>query len=222
MLTTAADMYRYVRIGIDKSASATVSPSEFEVHINTSMMDWVKQRYGLYDKNEQARNDLRVLTVLVTIANSGTNTPGGEIFLLPYLQSPPAGTSNGFLFALNVGLKMPNSKCQPASGWASARPLPRDSSYAIQRSPWSKATDEEPYYSYTGNAMTVVTGGSFASDARVEYLRYPAPIGLNPVFQPELPGHVNQEICDMCIRKILEETESPRWQTNVQENQLKN
>jgi len=226
MLTTTSEMYDYVLVGLDKAAAATIDPEDFVVSINGSMLDWVKQRYQLYDKSEQARNDLRVITPPpAVITNTGGTTPGTEQFILPYTQSPAAGSGHGFMFALNVGLRLTvngaPAPCSPPGGWVHARPLTRDSRYSVLNDPFTSPTDDEPYYDYQEGVIRTYTGGALTADVRVEYLRYPVALSLVPLVNPELPSHVNQEICDMCIRKTLETLESRRWQTNVNETKLK-
>lgn len=228
MLSTTPQMYTYVLHGLDKAAGVTVSPAEFEVLINGSLLDYVAQRYRGLEQNQRMTDALRVLIPSpAVIANTGAAVPGQEQFQLPYVAAPPVGVSHGYLFALSLAFSLVNPStgapvpCAPPDGWVSARPLPRDQRYAAGKNPFWRATDREPYYTMTGNLVQAHTGGALASQMLLEYLRYPVRLQLNPLVQPELPPLVNQEIADMAIRKHLEGIESGRLTTYAQEQQLR-
>ena len=226
MLSTTAQMYTYVLDGLNKTAGTTVTPTEFEVLINGSFMDWVAMNYRMLDKDERSMDNLRALIPPpAVIPNTGTNTPGGELFVLPYVQAPALGQSHGYLFALNMAFRLELNgvavPCSSSDGWISARALPRDLRFSVQKNPFWRPTNREPYYSFTGQNVTAITGGAVATSLRLEYLRYPIALSYSPIVDPELPPNVNQEVADMAVRKHLEELESRRLQTFAQEQQLR-
>ncbi|VVB59150.1 Uncharacterised protein [uncultured archaeon] len=55
---------------------------------------------------------------------------------------------------------------------------------------------------------------------QIEYYRYPADIDVvaNPNVNCELSIHVRQELVDMAVRKYLQETADPRYQTKAIES----
>lgn len=226
MITTTAQMSTYVLEGLNKTAASSVTPAEFEVIINGALMEFVQKRYRAFDTDQQARDDLRVLVPApLTIPNTGGTSAGQELFQLPYVQSPSIGESHGYMHLLNVGLALVDEQgdpipCSISDGFVVARPLHLDGSYTADRNPFWRPTNREPYYILSGHAFRVRTGGAIASQARIEYLRYPSRLTLSGG-EPELPAHANQEICDIAIRKGLERIRDPRWQSFIQEQQLK-
>lgn len=230
MLSTVQQMNVYVLQGLNKNAAATVTPREFDVLINASMIDYILQVARGVDKNQRAMDTLRVLRMpALVISNAGGQSWEQEEYSLPYDQNPAPGDSAGYLHMLNVGLKISKSVngvakevlCRVQGGWASAMPLPADRRYNDLRDPFWSPTNEEPYYYLVGNTLkTMVALDSYSTQARIEYLRHPKPVSLVNNWQPELPAHVNQEICDYAIRRQLETIESPRYQSNLNERQL--
>ena len=223
MLSTIESMNRYVLQGLNKVAAVTVSPPEFDVLINASMMDYVLQYAKAVDRVQRTIDALRVLRMPpLVIPNTGANEPQQELFEFPYVSNPGQGESHGYLHALNLGLKITGG-CADSSKFVSARPVRSDAIYNYNDDPFWEPTPEEPYYYLTGTTARVLAGdGNHATEARLEYLRYPVAVSLVNSVQPELPAHVNQEICNYAIRRHLEVIQSPRYPTNVQESQLNN
>ena len=55
--------------------------------------------------------------------------------------------------------------------------------------------------------------GAFATEARIEYLRFPRKISVVNSVDPELTPEANQMICDLAIGAYLENVESRRTQS---------
>lgn len=218
-------MYNYTIEVLNKEVTSSVYPDEWEVLINASQLELVQNKYNEIDAFQKRIDDLRVLVVGPdVINNSGTNTPGGEIFSLPYIQNPLPGGSHGYMFMLSVAIRRTttNGLCD-TNEWIKAKPLKRDKRYEIEKDPWNKPSINRIYYFLSSNNMKVSMGdGAIASQARIEYLRYPINISLSSNTTSELPAHMHKEICDLAARKYLEQTESPRYNTNFQENQTTN
>lgn len=229
MLSTVQDMNQYVLVELNKANQGTIPPPRFDIVINAAMMQWVKNKYQVMDRDEQAMDALRVLIPApLVIANTGAAAPSQESFALPYVAAPAPGTSHGYLYMVNCAVRLFTGTtpvpvpCRSEDGWVSARPLRRDALNEISRRPFSKPTDQEPYYILSGNQFGVRAGAtSFAQQARIEYIRYPVRISLVNLIQPELPPVVNQEIADLAVRNYLEITQNPRYRTRLNEDQLK-
>jgi len=225
MFTTADDCYRYVLQGVRKNNAGTITPTQFNRYFVGAQRRFVDEAYTAVDRDQLHMDVLRVLTPApLVIANSGLNAPEQESFDLPYVQNPPSGASHGYQHMLSVGLKIArlvNGQPQPVacadpSGWTLARILRRDSRYANESNPFWRPSEEEPYYYLVGNTMRVKAGpDTFATSARIEYLRYPVDVSVNgQIVDPELPSAVNRMICDRLITDYLESSESPRTATH--------
>lgn len=227
MLGTVQDIYAYVRLEVNKASNGTVSPTEFNRLINAAQSRWVEDRYKEIEKDQANEDSLRVLIPEVaTIANTGALASEGEIFPLPYVQNPIAGVTRGYLHALRVAarmLKVSDSSpvaCVHASGFSPCRMLPRDRRMDIDRNPFWRATDHEPYYYEVGHTIRIKgAAGSYASQIQLEYLRHPVSMSYDPAglahVQPELQADANLEIARLCARMYIEISQDPRLQSKL-------
>jgi hypothetical protein len=232
MIVTSADMYTAFLQFLNKEKTGTIYPDEFEVLINAAQMNVIKNRYDKVEGTQKRIDDLREIMVLgEIITNTGANTAGGEIFLLPYNANAnvitpknPSGDNRGYLFMLSVGLKIQyvNDPCFTgiSSTYLKCKPMSADKRREVQRDPFNKPTDQRLYYEISGNQFGVLTGGqSYGVETNCDYLRYPRDIKVvgTPV-DCELALHIRQEIVDTAVRMKLEQIESPRFQSNSLEN----
>ena len=102
-----------------------------------------------------------------------------------------------------------------------ARPIPRDGRLAVERDPNWKPSDWEPYFYLVDQSIRCWTGTtSFASEARIEYIRYPRLIDITNGIDPELPSSVNYETVRIALRSYLEVSESARYERNTKETTM--
>lgn len=228
-MITASEMYGYFLLAINKANQGTVSPPEFDVLITAAQRQWIMNSYELLERDQKRMDALRVLIPPpLVIANAGAQTSEQEVFQLPYTASPAPGQSHGYLFLLNAAVKLFKNgtqtpvECVSADGWVMARPLRRDAALEVRRRPFSRPTDARPRYMLQESVMRVKAGpGSYAGQARIEYIRHPKPISVVNGWQPELPPEVNQQVADLAVRHKLQVTADPRLMTRAQEDQLK-
>lgn len=228
MFSTTDDCYRYVLLAINKQNAGTLEPVQFERLFNAAQRTVIARAYEHAEQDQYVVDALRILTPPPSvIANTGLNATEQEVFNLPFVANPPAGTSQGYMHLLSVGMrvaKLVNNQvvieaCQHPSGWSPARLMPRDNRYSFEENPFWEPTAQEPYYYLIGNTLRAkVPQGSFAERIRIEYLRYPIDVVVNPAVDPELPPIVNQRICDRLVTTYLESVESARVNTQGQLN----
>lgn len=225
---TVAEMFTYVQEALNKEATGSIFPEEFEVLINAAQLEKVQNVYAEFEATQKRIDDLRRITVgPVSIPNTGTNVAGQEIFQLPIVGSPAPGQSRGYMFLLSAGFKIQYVESNCGTGVSSVlkgKPLRRDKRYEIANDPYNKPKETRLYYIIDSDQIRLYTGGSsYGVEAVVEYLRYPVKIEL--VFNTidcELPEHMHKEICDLATRKYLEQTQSPRFQTTTIEQRTIN
>lgn len=232
MIVTAIDMYNATLDGLNKEKTGTVFPDEWEVLINESQMNYIKNAYAKVEGTEKRIDDLKEITILDEIINNtGANVAGQEIFSLPYSSTGfvtttknPSGTNHGYLFMLRCGFKIAyvGNKCFSGTSakYLKSKPMRADKRGEIERDPFNKPTDERLYHELSGNNIVLFTGtSSYGVQASIDYLRYPRKIEIvNTPVDCELSIHARQEIVDMAIRRKLEQIESRRYPTNINEN----
>jgi len=236
MLITAQNMFTYFLDGINKESTGTVTPQEFNRLINNAQDECIKNKYYEAQLTQKRMDDLRSITIFgEELPNIGGNTPGNELFELPYNENSfvttplnPNGDNHGYMFLLACGFKIQyvDDKCKRTglSGPLMAKPMKSDKRYAIQNDPYNKPSNDRLYYDISSNNLKCITGtASFGVVAVIDYLRYPREIqvptqGANIDVSCELPLHIREEIIDIAIRKKLGIYESPRYQQKVVED----
>ena len=235
MITTALDMYKYFLDGINKERTTTVTPEEFNRLVNVCEVEWIKNKYSEFQLTEKRIDDLRNLEVRDVIPNTGLQSPGDEVFILPYdpvnnITTPgnPLGDNHGYMFMLNVAFKIQyvNNDCglTGVSKWIKSRTMKANFELEIQDDPYNRPNDARLYHSIIGNSVGLYTDtDSWGAQARFDYLRYPrminVPTPTNPAdITSDLPLHTRMEILSVCIRKALGRIESPRYQQQILEN----
>lgn len=226
-MTTALSMHEYMLELLRKEETGTVDPIVASSLLSAAQINYLTTKLDAVDSNARMLDTFRVLVPpALVINNTGGTAPETEIFDLPYVPNPPLGVSRGYWRVLNVSFKLLLANGTPApcsypGGWTVARPIPRDSRMAVERDPHWKPTDWEPYYYFSGHTIRCWTGSTtYATQARVEYIRYPVDIDINQPVDPELPSSVNREIVHVAVRSYLEVSQSQRYPTNLQERSL--
>jgi hypothetical protein len=87
--------------------------------------------------------------------------------------------------------------------------------------PFRTTSNLSPVGVFKNNHLKVYVNGKFiVNSVNVTYIKKPATVDSVSLVDCDLPEHTHQIICDMVIQSILEKTENPRYQQNVNENML--
>jgi|TARA_R100000093_G_C1940665_1_gene72014 hypothetical protein len=208
---TISEMYQTVLDLLNKEKTGTVYPEEFEIFINLSQQEYVKNKYTQVEQTEKRIDDLRMLKSITT----GILPSSGNTFTIP--------SDYMFMLAVAFRIKYKENDCHADGTWSDymkAKPMRSDRKYAMMNDPWSKPTDDRLYYDVVGNKIRVITNTpSVAKRANFEYLRTPVKMEIvNNTVDCELSNETHQEIVDICTRKILEMQESGRYASYLNEN----
>ena len=231
MFTLIDDCYRYVLEVIKKANAGTLSRPEFTMRYNAAQLSLVRGVYEGVDADQKRMDALNILTpVPLVVANSGLQQTEGELFALPVVPNPPAGTSRGYLHLLSAALKVNKVSdgspypCSLVSGYLPAKITKRDERYTHDRNPYKKPRPERAWVYFAEGGLRARCGdGWFASEARIEYLRYPIEVSnidpSNPI-HPETTEAFNASVCELVARRYLEAVRDPRVQTVSKDNPL--
>ena len=154
-----------------------------------------------------------------------------------------------FMRMLTIAFKIKyvNNVCKftGVSEWLDANILKTDIKSVIVKNPFRKPTDERLYYSMINNHFVLNTGTeSEGHSMRLDYFRYPRKIFFNktnngnPLLEQdgipdytgstqgsvvcELPNDIRMEIVDIAVRTFIERVQDPRYQTYINELNIKN
>lgn len=187
--------------------------------LNKAQDRFIKQRaFGnnlyrtTFEETEKSIDDLRAIVVESTI--STTLTSGLYTAILPvdymYLVRHRCTTT---------------SECA-SNNLVSGIQVRNDEINNYLKDPFRKPIADEPLYYIQGNTINYeVPDADFTiSNARITYIRRPAEMRLGTAYvvpttdvQCELADSTHREILDIAIAMILENIESPRYQTNLNE-----
>lgn len=215
MIVTAQDMFQATLDFLDKHNTHSVTPEEWNLRINATQLDYIDLRYSEFQTTQKRIDELRVLHTRLDINNTGNNVSGEEVFILPA----------DYLYNLSLAAKVEylDNKCclTGVSGLGKMRPMKADRKWEIIRDPFNKPKRSRIYYEMIGNDIYVLTGGeAIAQTVQLDYLRYPVNIDVLNNVDCELPLHVRRELVDLACKQILEQIESPRYQSMMNENNI--
>lgn len=216
MLDSAIEMYEAVLYGINKEKTSSLTPREFELLVNDSQLEWVKNKYHQVEETQKRVDDLRDLKQISNLLPISQNE-----FQLPIVDNPLVKGLHGYLFMLSAGFKLQyvNSTCGTGIStiFLPSRIMRSDERFAQSRDPFGKPSDKRLFYEIVVDKMILYTGTqSFSTEAEIIYLRHPQDILIISGLQDcELPVEARKEIVDIAIRKYLEITENPRWQSKT-------
>lgn len=227
---TYNEIFKEVLIDVRQYSSATLYPLEFNRFWNKEMMSWVQLRASEDEFNDKRNQDLQKLKIVEQISNTGGNTPGNEIFLLPYSPAKVNTSANpgfknfGFLRLESVSVKGTYTECdvKKDSGWVTMMPWIKDETKHVEKNPFRKPITstaiKDIYYEIRGFQLFVHAGDNFtASEIKLEYLRYPefADVESSPNTEFELPIYAKDEISSRVRSEFLAKNGSPLYPGSI-------
>ncbi len=227
---TNLEVYTDILFKLRQYATATLYPAEFNALWNIEMMNYVALRAAEDEKDEKRNQDLQVLKVVDEIPNTGANSFGNEVFVLPYSVNKVNTTGNpgfknfGFYRIENVDVKGRYTLCKVEKqlGYTPMLPWIKDDKKHVSGNPFRQPavdnTATEIYYEQRGFKLYVHASSNFVADSiRLEYLRYPEYMDVvnSPSAVVELPIYVINEIGSRLRSEFLMRNGNPAYQASL-------
>lgn len=221
MIVTAKDMYEALLHELRAENTASVTPSEFNYHINAAMLQWLQSRFFAMEETQKHIDDLEKLLVRTNgvggapqpLINQGEAKAGKEYFLFP--SNAVFFTDKAFL--INVQFEMSAHPCYDNQSKLIGAKIKKMDTVSNDNAYDLPNNHNLFYYQADGKIFRYDVGMSstVASKAVVVYIRMPQKIGVNEitgesVSNPEFDPRVNLEIVKWAVRSLLENLESPR------------
>lgn len=220
----ALDAFRAVLNELDKHASPTFEPEQFNHQFNATFNEYIAENYGRYDVFQKDVDDVRSL---VKTSGELTLTSGSVALPVDYrhmIKVKVYGT-----FTVKVGRNALDSQ-----KWFKKveRRLSMEHGYREDNA-YLKASHISPYYELEGDNLVVDIGPKVtATKAIIQYIKVLPTIYLSPNpsddFEVEannttipVPLHVYYELVTKCANRFLENIESQRVQLRLQQDQLR-
>lgn len=222
---TIQDMHISLNIEVDKTLDFEypyMSPEQIDYWLNKAQDRFIKDR--AYPQNPNSKGfeetQLRIEDLRTIIKESGQLTPvsSGTTYIttLPndyqYLVRHRCITSDTTCGVKNVGGDLTR----------------QEFINNMIKDPFWRPTADEPWYYFLGNSIVYETLGTFiVQKTNLTYIKEAAKMTLGSQYiapttdiDCELPEQSHQDVINIAISMILENIESQRYQTNL--NELKN
>lgn len=222
---TLRDAYEAVLVLLKKEEAPAMLLSDFNMYYNKATMQYINERYNVYDVNMQTTDDLSVLSI--------------SSFTLPKIRDLFYLLPSNYLHLLRCELELniKKEKCNTQyKKYKNVRRLTAEMASGIEDNYYFKPSLKNPYYYLTGDYITNVNtnyqleirigdlGNNEISNLKIDYLRKPTPMiiswsQIKESFDTsqvlEFPDYVNNEIINRCVYLLLEKGSDPRLQTAI-------
>lgn len=218
---TAKEMYRACLTELQYQSTRTMTPEEFNYHIEVGTIEYVKTRYMCYERFQKPIDDLQVLKVQ-TDGIGGMPPP-----LLPNGTVPNAQTLNlpidyFRLTAVAVVVRYFKEPCKTdgsLSDRIACTPLKDDQWGLIFSDYYKKPAPRFPrlYYTQRNNQFVFLAGLSLVHQVYLSYIRTPVFVKVDDngesVVDSEFKAEQSYEIVKWTVSSYLEKIEEMRQQT---------
>lgn len=222
---TIQEMHWAIREGVQNMDSFTYDnylPQQLDFLINQKINVFVRQEYfknvnmtgkGLEFTKESLHN-LQTLVKITTVTSTninGNDATGYYFDINDELRSP--------LFIVNVDVVNSDKDKLPHHARIVEPEILR---YTLDN-PFRTTSHLSPVGTFKDDEIRIYANEKFiVNSVNVTYIKKPTELDSvnSPTVDCDLPEHTHQIICDMVIQSILEKTENPRYQQNVNENML--
>lgn len=222
-MKTALDAYRDLKRELDKNESPSFSIRDFNYVINSGIDGYVGKVYSAYPVIQKSLDELRAVTktniTIVFTANQAT-------LHADYRHMLNLRVNVKFLVADGRYAKDQVIEVYPEREQSGMEGFNQNNAF-------HRASYKTPYYNIIGDTIILKLGDKVTVDsASYDYVRIPDTIYLNPdrssnYTLPEnnteidFPLHSYYQIIKETRRIVLENIESPRYQSTLQEQQIR-
>ncbi len=222
-MKNALDAYRNWLRELDKFESPTATVLDFNYWWNSATDEVILEKYSVFDVKQKTLDDLSEILVLdeeLTFTNNETELPE------KYRHMLGLETELKFLEALDGNAVDATVRVNPKRLRTNQKGFRVDNAY-------QQPSYKESYFQIAKGKIKILCGDkNEATTGKIDYLETPETVYLNPdkssdFNDPEnntllqFPLHVNFEIVKHCRKIFLENIESPRYQSSLQEQALR-
>lgn len=219
----ALEAYRGVRRELDKNASASFTVRDFNYFFNNAVKDYCSENYSLKDLRQKEDDDLRM--VLEYDKDLGAVSANSADLPEDYRHVLGVKVTGSFLTAVDeytAGQSVTFNEVHRMRG----------GSRGIENA-YKEPSHRKVYHRVAGSKIYIEMGLKVqVTKIYLDYLKTASTVFLNPDTSVNFdevannteilfPDDVVREIIGVCARIILENTEARRYQTALQEKQLR-
>jgi hypothetical protein len=215
---------------IDSQAYPDILDQEIRFWIDEAADRFVKQRYERnnvkgkgFEETQKRTDDLRLTVRTETIAATvSLDYPG-------FVYEVPLPAEYRYLLKVQSEVRFLDCESLTDTEWSTPYQVQQDDIHALLQDPFNKPIVEKPLFTLEGNNIMFFTDGIFeVLNARISYIRtfdklqpgLPRTSGAYATSTNEyveLAEDTHEEVVDMAVKMALENIESQRYQTNINE-----
>ncbi len=217
----ALDAYRDLKRELDKHESPTFNVKDFNYFFNSGIDNWVAKNYASFPVVQKELDDIRAIIKSQSIAFSSNEAtiPADYRHLLNLRVVVKFLVDAGKYKKDNQITIYPQRLKSGSEGY-------------VKNNAFHRPSYKVPYYYMVGDKLRLDMGTQIeVVSATLDYIKKPATVYLNPTasdFTPEVdnttiefPDHVYYELVKECKRIFLENIESQRYQSTLNEEQMR-
>jgi len=218
-------MHIAVKMGLDKSEALSLpafQPEELDFWLNDAVERFIKTRYNSFEQSQKRVDDLRTLIVetriIPAIGGATSDKPNSYIVIVATFPV------DYFLFLNDeVDITFDHSVLGTATTVRTGvTECTSDSYFTKVSDPYGEhvlhLNTARPLRLFSEKGIELITDGNYEiSYYYMRYIRKPSVIELAGAIDCDLPEHTHSEIVEMTVNKLLENIESPRYQTHTVE-----
>jgi hypothetical protein len=233
---TISEMHTAVKLGLDKTeglAYAAFLPEELDFWINEAIYRYVMTRYSgnnpkqeSFEQSQKRVEDLRSLVkeiVLTPTESTATETEG--IYTLSFKPNSwyidQASLPADYLLFLNdeVAISFNHEVTGTATTLRTYPIVCTSDTYSTKvNDPYSEhrlhLSIARPLRMFSSKGIELITDGQYdITSYFLKYLRKPAIVSINTSTDCDLPEHTHREIVLLTVKILIENIESPRYQS---------
>lgn len=215
---------------IDSQAYPDILPQEIRFWLDEAADRFVKQRYERnnlklkgFEESQKRTDDLRLAVKTETIPAVQSVDYGTNVYDVPF--------PSDYRYLIKVQCEVLHLNCNSIeeSKWTTPYQVQQDDIHILLEDPFNKPRVDRPLYIIEGNDIVFYTDGTFEIlNARITYIKLfdklqpglpntSTPYQTGTTEYVELAEDTHAEIVDIAVKLALENIESQRYQSNINE-----
>jgi len=222
-MSDALTAYRDTQRELDKFESPTFTVGDFNYFYPSSIDEYITNNYAVFDVTQKSLDDISAIVALgasLTFTNNEASLPDKYRHIL-YLE-----TELKFLEDVDGYAKDSTLVVKPQR-------LRTNRKGFVSKNAYQQPSYKQPYFQIAKGVITLLANDKVEfTTGKIDFIEIPENVYLNP--DPasdhtnplnntplQFPQHVNFEIVKHCRKIFLENIESPRYQSSLQESTLR-
>jgi len=213
---TILEVYKNLLRELDKFESPTFTVKDFNYFYNVAISRYITDNYGDFDVIQKDLDDIKALVIFDKVLD-------------PVLDKPQADLPQDYRHCLSVKADLEFTSETLDNGIGDTlntfpKRLPTNRKGYVEENAYQEPSPNYPMYQIDNSLIHILVNSNVTiNEVSMDYIKTPATVtlvvGETPV-DSEFSEYVEYEIIKVCRQIFLENIESPRYQSTINEHQL--